>query len=191
MARCGETWQPPPEQLASAPSEAIWSSSSSSRCTNPRVPFHVSSSSSCASNGVLHEEEEEVVKSGEQPQLLEQRHHHGLLQPARRGAAQRDTHTGEWGTNRWHTDSISVALHSDVEGHLLFSQQSGFNEFGKQQEGPCTISPVSKPRGLLKCTWAWHCITTISRDATGNKQKQNFPGGYLWTLLVGTKLHVS
>lgn len=57
---------------------------------------------SCAFNGVLHEEEEEVVKSGKQPQLLEQRHHHGLLQQARGGAAQRDPHSGERGTNRWH-----------------------------------------------------------------------------------------
>lgn len=61
--------------------------------------FFSSARCSCAVDCVLHEEEEKVFKSGEQPQLLEQRHHHGLLQQTRRGAAQRDTHSGEWGTN--------------------------------------------------------------------------------------------
>lgn len=53
---------------------------------------------SCAFNRVLYEAEEEVFKPREQLQLLEQRHHHGLLQQARRGAAQRDSHSGERGT---------------------------------------------------------------------------------------------
>lgn len=55
-------------------------------------------SRSCAFNRVLYEAEEEDVEPREQPQLLEQRHHHGLLQQARRGAAQRDSHPGERGT---------------------------------------------------------------------------------------------
>lgn len=64
-------------------------------CHHPRssLPF-----CSCAFNRVLYEAEEEDVKPREQPQLLEQRHHHGLLQQARRGAAQRDSHPGERGT---------------------------------------------------------------------------------------------
>lgn len=63
---------------------------------------------SCAFNRVLHEAEEEDVKPREQPQLLEQRHHHGLLQQARRGAAQRDSHPGERGTYRgWPASAAS------------------------------------------------------------------------------------
>lgn len=66
-------------------------------------PVFLSASFSCASDGVLHEAEEEVVEPGEQPELLEQRHHHGLLQQARRGAAQTDPHPGERGLSHYHT----------------------------------------------------------------------------------------
>lgn len=103
-----EKWQSLPEQLVWALSETIWSSSSSNSCSNPQFPFSASAYCSCAVDHVLHEEEEEVVKSGEQPQLLEQRHHHGLLQQTRCGAAQRDTHSGERGTNYWHSVSFST-----------------------------------------------------------------------------------
>lgn len=58
---------------------------------------------------MLHEAEEEDFKPREQPQLLEQRHHHGLLQPARSGAAQRDSHPGERGTGA-HTQSAPRLL---------------------------------------------------------------------------------
>lgn len=74
---------------------------------------------SCAFNCVLHEKEEEDVKSWEQPQLLEQRHHHGLLQQARRGAAQRDSHSGEWGTKHQRTEMKKRSLDVSLSARCL------------------------------------------------------------------------
>ena len=183
------TWAP---TLAWALSEPIWNGSSSSSVsvlTLLSLPPPVSACSSCAFDGVLYEEEEEVVKSGEQPQLLEQRHHHGLLQQARRGAAQRDTHSGEWGTNSWLTDSITVQHCTQKwgEGRLLdISLSVSRMVLMSMETTRCPISPVSKPQGRLECTWAWRCIKTIYRDATGKKQIANSPAGYLLRLLVST-----
>lgn len=178
VAYCPETWQPLAEQLVWALSEAIWSSCFSNYCPNPHFPFlllpavAVLLTVCCMRRKKKSSSQENNLSYWNNAITMDYFSRHAVELP-------REIHTLESEVQT--TGTLSLLAHNNTHSSggtftwcftvSLFhiSQQNGFNEYGNNKRIHVQSLPSAKPWGLLKCTWAWHCIITIYRDAMWSK----------------------